>query len=367
MKPPLPPDLIEKIKGIESRKPENQQLQVLADIATMLQELINLADDEKEAKESDVEQFGAVLLDIRESLKAIKDREDPESQDYATPVVEAVSKLEKSFAEQIKKIEVKPVVNVPKQDIKVAAPIVNVDAPRIDLSDITKALKTEMPKAFKEAIGLIPKTEVNIPEAPDRWDEVLDWLKSIDTASRMKPQFPNIISSRITDGTDTADVVQLGTAITTTDKGLVTNSVIHGQTTAGGGSYVDVKVNPSGALSTDASGSSIDIKNGKTIQFAKIDTASSGDTQIVAAAGVGLKIKLLSCALVCGGPVNFKWRSGTTDLSGAISCTQYSGYVLPASAPGQGHYLETAANTALNINLSGAVQVSGHISYYTEA
>lgn len=200
MKAPLDPELIDKIKDIESRKPEAQQLQVLADIATMVQELINIADDEKEAKESDVEQFGAVLLDIRESLKAIKDREDPESEDYATPVVEAVSKLEKSFADELKKLDLKPVVNVPKQDIKVAAPVVNVDAPRIDLSGVEKLLKIEVPKAFEQAIKLIPKTDISIPEAPDRWDEVIDWLRSIDTASRMKPEAPNQITVVNPDG-----------------------------------------------------------------------------------------------------------------------------------------------------------------------
>lgn len=50
---------------------------------------------------------------------------------------------------------------------------------------------------------------------------------------------------------DIADVVQLGTQVTATDKGLVTNSVIHGKSTAGGGTFVDVKVTPSGALSTE--------------------------------------------------------------------------------------------------------------------
>lgn len=203
MNTPLDPELIKKIQDIESRSPANKQLQVLADIAVMMQELINLADDEKDAKESDVEQFGAVLLDIRESLKAIKDREDPESQDYATPVVEAVSKLEKSFANSIKKIEVKPVVNVPKQDIKVAAPVVNVDAPKIDLSGVVSLLKSELPKAFEKAIKLIPKNDVVIPEAPDRWDEVLQWLESIDTASRMKPEAPTQVKVVNPDGTYT--------------------------------------------------------------------------------------------------------------------------------------------------------------------
>lgn len=43
----------------------------------------------------------------------------------------------------------------------------------------------------------------------------------------------------------------ISTQVAGGDVGLVTNSVIHGKTTAGGGSYVDVKVTPSGALSTN--------------------------------------------------------------------------------------------------------------------
>jgi len=46
-----------------------------------------------------------------------------------------------------------------------------------------------------------------------------------------------------------------------TDVGLVTNSIIYGHTTAGGGSYVEVKVTPSGALNADVSGSSVSVSN----------------------------------------------------------------------------------------------------------
>lgn len=58
-------------------------------------------------------------------------------------------------------------------------------------------------------------------------------------------------SMKITNGSNIVDVVRLGTQVTSSDYGLVINSVIHGKTTAGGGSYVDVKVTPSGALSTE--------------------------------------------------------------------------------------------------------------------
>jgi hypothetical protein len=53
----------------------------------------------------------------------------------------------------------------------------------------------------------------------------------------------------------------LGTQVTTSDLALITNSVIHGLSSGGGGGYVDVKVNPSGSLTVDASGSSVSVSN----------------------------------------------------------------------------------------------------------
>ena len=44
----------------------------------------------------------------------------------------------------------------------------------------------------------------------------------------------------------------LGTQVVLADTALVVNAVMHGLTTVGGGGYVDVKVNPSGALTVDA-------------------------------------------------------------------------------------------------------------------
>ena len=65
--------------------------------------------------------------------------------------------------------------------------------------------------------------------------------------------------TKITDGSLVVDVNPLNVQVVGTDNGLITNSVIHGLTTAGGGAYVDVKVNPSGTLTVDASGTTVPI------------------------------------------------------------------------------------------------------------
>lgn len=48
-----------------------------------------------------------------------------------------------------------------------------------------------------------------------------------------------------------ADIKAINTAIVGTDQAIVTNTVIHGLSTGGGGGYIDVKVTPSGAVVTD--------------------------------------------------------------------------------------------------------------------
>lgn len=62
----------------------------------------------------------------------------------------------------------------------------------------------------------------------------------------------DIQKTTITDGAGIVNTKQLGTTLTSSDVGLVSQSVIHGLSTVGGGSYVDVKVNPSGALTVEA-------------------------------------------------------------------------------------------------------------------
>jgi len=55
----------------------------------------------------------------------------------------------------------------------------------------------------------------------------------------------------------TADTKALGTNLADGDIGIISNTVIHGKSTAGGGSFVDVKVNPSGALAVSIGDSAL--------------------------------------------------------------------------------------------------------------
>ena len=98
-----------------------------------------------------------------------------------------------------------------------------------------------------------------------------------------------------------------------------------------------------------------------TPKFAAIAASSSGNNTIVAAVNPR-KIRVLAVQLVANGAVNAKWQSGAggTDLTGLAYLAANGGYVLPFNPLG---WFETASNTLLNLNLSGAVAVGGSIVY----
>lgn len=97
-------------------------------------------------------------------------------------------------------------------------------------------------------------------------------------------------------------------------------------------------------------------------KFAVISGATSGNNTLVAAAGAGLKIRVLSLYLVAAGTVGVKFQSGAagTDLCGLMSYIANTGIALPFNPLG---HFETAANTLLNMNLNAAIQVSGGLTY----
>lgn len=79
------------------------------------------------------------------------------------------------------------------------------------------------------------------------------------------PQYDEVMSSRtkICDihGHE-ANVQLISNAIDGTEYALITNSIIHGRTTGQGGGWVDVKVNPSGALTVEATVTSTTLPTG---------------------------------------------------------------------------------------------------------
>jgi hypothetical protein len=99
------------------------------------------------------------------------------------------------------------------------------------------------------------------------------------------------------------------------------------------------------------------------LRDAVIDTAASGDTEVVAAQD-GKKIVVHAYAFVCADAVSVRWKSGSTSKSGLLPCVANSGISVPGGASTR--CFATAIGAALNINLSAAVAVGGHLTYSLE-
>lgn len=130
---------------------------------------------------------------------------------------------------------------------------------------------------------------------------------------------------------------------------------------------VDVVTQPARVATTDTITAKLAtdaIQNGTTAltpKFAVIDNATSGDNTIVSAVA-SKKIRVLSLFLVAAGAVNVRFESGAggTALTGQMNLAANGGFVLPFNPVG---WFETASNTLLNLELSGAVSVDGSLTY----
>ena len=99
----------------------------------------------------------------------------------------------------------------------------------------------------------------------------------------------------------------------------------------------------------------------ETVKFAVIDDAVSGDNTLVAAV-TGKKIRVLNYTLVTSAAVNVRFESGAggTALTGVMEFDANSGASVDCGHTG---CFQTAAGALLNLELSGAVSVDGHLTY----
>lgn len=193
--------LLEQVQG---NRPEVQSLAELKKVTKGLEGLLAYLQKQNKNTERSNMDMADVLFDVKEALDAFSSQEAPEQPDFAQPVVGAVDDLKTALTAAIKGIEVSP---------KVAAPNVKVDAPKIDLSGVEKAMK-EIPKALEAAIKKIPKTEIpktDFKPLTAKFDEMLAKLDEIDTGVRLKPQSPTTIKVTNPDGSTIGSTLTPGT------------------------------------------------------------------------------------------------------------------------------------------------------------
>ena len=97
------------------------------------------------------------------------------------------------------------------------------------------------------------------------------------------------------------------------------------------------------------------------IKRAFVNASSAGDNELVAAPGTGIKVRVISLVAVAGATANTcTLRSGTTAISAGFPFAANGGMALNENKSG---WFQTAANEALNVNLSGSTLVAVSITY----
>jgi hypothetical protein len=131
--------------------------------------------------------------------------------------------------------------------------------------------------------------------------------------------------------------------------------------------YVGIVTQPASAATTDTMTCMGDISTMQqgltsiTRKFAKIAASTSGNNTIVAAVSAK-KILVLGWEMIASGTVTAKFQDGAggTDLTGPVALTAQTRW---SAVPWQYGHIITSTNTLLNINLSGAIAVNGHLIY----
>lgn len=97
------------------------------------------------------------------------------------------------------------------------------------------------------------------------------------------------------------------------------------------------------------------------VKYAVIDHASSGDNTLVSAV-TARKIRVLAYTIVAASAVTVRFESGAggTAMSGQMQIAANGGV---SANCGEIGCFETASATLLNLELSGAVSVDGHVTY----
>lgn len=101
------------------------------------------------------------------------------------------------------------------------------------------------------------------------------------------------------------------------------------------------------------------------MKYAIVNASSSGSNTIVAAV-VNKRIRVLSYVVIAAGDVTVTWQSASNAISGPMALASNGGAAPAAGQATPGGLIgqfETNIGEALNLNLSAAIAVGGHLTY----
>lgn len=213
-----------------------------------------------------------------------------------------------------------------------------------------------------------PATETSRRPTPERFEHLRAWAEEVKRSVKI---------TNITDMTNINQQLEQNAELYVSN---IISRVIAQLIGEYGDGFVTLKATADGKLKVEtalASGETIELAAGtevigkvqvagtsRTVLRAAITFATAATHSIVALVA-GKKIKIVNIMLTVAGETNLTFKSGTTAMSGAMD---FGGTDEPR---GMVHHfgdfpLETTAGEAFQITSSGAVQVSGYVTYFTE-
>lgn len=185
--------------------------------------------------------------------------------------------------------------------------------------------------------------------ATEQFDKVIERLTTLlaELNAKTEPADTQTVSGAVTVGSGTVAVSSLPALIAgTANIGDVDVLTIAGGTTRIGGTY-------------NVGGTVIDeVPTVRTINRDFLNATLIGNTQIVAAQGANVRIRVLGLVVVGTLAVTIKLQSATTDITAGFPIATTGGFLFPYNPHG---WFQTTANEALNLNLSLATAVGMNI------
>ncbi len=191
-----------------------------------------------------------------------------------------------------------------------------------------------------------PATETSRRPTPEKFDHLRRWVEPVKR---------DIKITNITEMTDINTQLEQNAELYVDN---IISRVIAQLIGKYGDGFVTIEATEGGALKVASVGS------GQTVLVKAITFATAATHEVIAAVS-GKKVKITNLMLTVAGETNLTFKSNTTALSGALD---FGGTDEPRGMVQ--HFgdspLETAEGEAFNITSSGAVQLSGYATYFTE-
>jgi hypothetical protein len=218
---------------------------------------------------------------------------------------------------------------------------------------------------FADVASATNGLSVQVSSNGSNWDDVQTRTVAAGTATHMaiglSARYCRVV---YTNGSSAQSAFRLSTTLLSTpyvgtttevdavpvtgDQALLTQAVMVGKTTAGGGAYVAAKVNPSGSLSADVSGSTVQLTAGSAAIGSV--TVTSAPTTAITAASLPLPSGAATSALQGGGLPAALGAGGGLKVDG-------SGTALPVSGTVTAN-IGTSGSLALDATLTGGTQIA---------